>query len=130
VQVLQKSNGRLNVLVTNAGAMFAPEGRTAEGFEIQFGTNHLGKCRELSLRRAKADLSAHFYLFHLLKGAMRVAASPEFHSRVISVSSAAHRYGQIDFDDLDAKKKGYDPYLAYGQSKLANIHFANELDRR
>ncbi|KAI8963601.1 NAD(P)-binding protein [Daldinia sp. FL1419] len=113
-EFLRKSGNKLNVLINNAGIMACPQGKTKDGFELQFGTNHLG----------------HFYLFHLLKDALLASASPSFNSRVISVSSAAHRYGEIHFDDLNFEKIEYDPLKSYGQSKLANIYFANELDRR
>lgn len=77
------------------------------------------------------DLSSgHFYLFHLVKDALLASASPSFKSRVVSVSSAAHRRSTIQLDDLNFEHAEYDPLVAYGQSKLANIHFANELDRR
>lgn len=94
--------------------MATPEGTTQDGFETQFGTNHLG----------------HFLLFQLLKPALLAGVNPEFNSRVISVSSTGHRGGQINFGDYNMKKIGYTPFGAYGQSKLANIHFATELDRR
>ncbi|XXG98402.1 hypothetical protein Hte_004725 [Hypoxylon texense] len=94
--------------------MACPEGKTQDGFELHFGTNHLG----------------HFLLFHLLKDALLASASPSFNSRAISVSSSAHRAGSINFDDLMFEKAEYDPMAAYAQSKLANIHFANEIDRR
>ncbi|KAI2771290.1 NAD(P)-binding protein [Daldinia loculata] len=113
-EFLRKSDNKLNVLINNAGIMACPQGKTEDGFELQFGTNHLG----------------HFYLFHLVKDALLASASPSFNSRVISVSSAAHRYGEIHFDDLNFEKIEYTPLKAYGQSKLANIYFANELDRR
>ena len=69
-------------------------------------------------------------LFQLLKDALLASASPSFNSRVISVASAAHRSGTINFDDLNFEKTEYTPIGAYNQSKLANILFANELDRR
>ena len=65
-----------------------------------------------------------------MKDALISSSSPSFNSRVISVASAAHRLGEINLDDLHFEKREYDPQAAYGQSKLANIHFANELDRR
>jgi NAD(P)-dependent dehydrogenase (short-subunit alcohol dehydrogenase family) len=96
--------------------MACPQGKTEDGFELQFGTNHL----------------AHFLLFNLLKDALLASASPSFNSRVISVASAAHRRGAINFDDLNFEhpETEYTPLKAYDQSKLANILFANELDRR
>ncbi|TGO26392.1 hypothetical protein BPAE_0060g00070 [Botrytis paeoniae] len=113
---LQKSQ-QLNILINNAGVMAAPEGRTADGFETQFGTNHLG----------------HFLLFQLLKGALLSSSSPSFGSRVISVASSAHRKTGVHFGNYNFDKDPndtYEPWKAYGQSKTANIWFANELDRR
>jgi NAD(P)-dependent dehydrogenase (short-subunit alcohol dehydrogenase family) len=105
----------LNVLVNNAGVMACPEGKTVDGFETQFGTNHLG----------------HFLLFTLLKPALLAAATPEHPSRIISVSSTGHRNPKaLDFENLDFSKSPYHPVMAYGNSKLANIYFANELTRR
>ncbi|HYD49021.1 MAG TPA: oxidoreductase [Terriglobales bacterium] len=100
---------RLDVLVNNAGVMALPYCRTADGFEMQFGTNHLG----------------HFALTgHLLP---RLLATPG--SRVVNVSSTAHRIGKIDFDDLQGERR-YSKWPAYGQSKLANLLFTYELQRR
>ncbi|RGP74646.1 hypothetical protein FSPOR_1224 [Fusarium sporotrichioides] len=110
---LEKSD-RLNLLILNAGVMANPEGRTEDGFETQFGTNHLG----------------HFLLFQLLKPALLAASSPSFHSRVISLTSKAHRLGSVRFDDFNFEKEPYNPWLAYAQSKTANIYFAAELERR
>ncbi|KAI0475855.1 short-chain dehydrogenase [Xylariaceae sp. FL0804] len=113
-EFLRKSGGRLNVLINNAGVMACPQGRTEDGFELQFGTNHLG----------------HFYLFHLVRNALVASAGPSFNSRVISLTSAGHRYGSINFDDFNFERTKYDPATAYSQSKLANVYFINELDRR
>jgi NAD(P)-dependent dehydrogenase (short-subunit alcohol dehydrogenase family) len=100
---------KLDLLINNAGIMRTPPGRTADGFELQFGVNHLG----------------HFALTGLLLDL--IVHTPG--ARVVTVSSGGHRFGKIDFDNLDARK-GYDPGAAYGQSKLANLLFAYELDRR
>ncbi|KIW12421.1 hypothetical protein PV08_09698 [Exophiala spinifera] len=113
-EFLRQSEGKLNVLINNAGIMACPQGKTADGFELQFGTNHL----------------AHFYLFHQVKDALLASSTPSFNSRVISVASAAHRYGPLDFDDLNRERTEYVPIIDYGRSKLANIYFANELDRQ
>ncbi|KAI1359660.1 short chain dehydrogenase [Xylaria arbuscula] len=113
-EFLQRSGNRLNILINNAGVMACPQGKTQDGFETQFGTNHI----------------AHFLLFNLVKDAMISSATPAFNSRVVSVSSGAHRRGIINLDDLNFDHTEYTPLGAYDQSKLANILFANELDRR
>jgi NAD(P)-dependent dehydrogenase (short-subunit alcohol dehydrogenase family) len=99
----------LDVLINNAGVMALPRRTTADGFEMQFGTNHLG----------------HFALTGLLFPALLAAPAP----RVVTVSSTAHLIGRIRFDDLQGERR-YQRWLAYGQSKLANLLFALELDRR
>jgi NAD(P)-dependent dehydrogenase (short-subunit alcohol dehydrogenase family) len=99
----------LDLLVNNAGVMAPPRRLTKDGFESQFGTNHLG----------------HFALTGLLLG--RLLAAPE--PRVVTESSTAHRMGRINFDDLNGERR-YVRWLAYGQSKLANLMFAFELQRR
>ena len=98
--------GPLDVLVDNAGIMHVPAGRTADGFELQFGTNHLG----------------HFALTCLLL--------PHVTDRVVTVSSFLHRRGRIDLDDLNWERRRYSPEGAYAQSKLANLLFTLELQRR
>jgi NAD(P)-dependent dehydrogenase (short-subunit alcohol dehydrogenase family) len=98
--------GDLDLLINNAGVMIPPPTRTADGFELQFGTNHLG----------------HFALTNLLL--------PQVTGRVVTVSSTAHRTGTIDFDDLNWERKPYKAWAAYSQSKLANLLFTYELQRR
>lgn len=111
-EFLERSD-KLNIMVNNAGIMATPEGRTVDGHESQFGTNHL----------------AHFLLFQLLKDTLLKSATPEFGSRVVNVSSTGHRYSEVQFDNL--KLEGiYDPGKAYGQSKISNIYMANEIERR
>jgi NAD(P)-dependent dehydrogenase (short-subunit alcohol dehydrogenase family) len=100
---------RLDLLINNAGVMAAPYAKTADGFELQLGTNHLG----------------HFALTGLLLG--RLLATPR--ARVVTVSSTAHKFGSMRFDDLQSERS-YRRWAAYGQSKLANLLFALELDRR
>lgn len=100
---------RLDVLCNNAGVMALPYRKTADGFEMQFGTNHLG----------------HFALTGLLLELL--LATPG--ARVVNVSSGAHRMGRIRFDDLQWER-GYRKWAAYGQSKLANLLFTYELQRR
>ncbi|MET9020964.1 oxidoreductase [Actinopolymorpha sp. NPDC004070] len=99
----------LDLLINNAGIMALPRALTADGFEQQLGVNHLG----------------HFALTGLLFTALSAADEP----RVVTVSSQAHAMGTIDFDDLMAEHR-YGPWRAYGQSKLANLLFAFELQRR
>jgi NAD(P)-dependent dehydrogenase (short-subunit alcohol dehydrogenase family) len=100
---------RLDLLINNAGVMVPPYRKTADGFELQLGTNHLG----------------HFALSGLLLE--RLLATPG--ARVVTVSSTAHKFGRIDFDDLQSERS-YRRWRAYGQSKLANLLFMFELDRR
>ncbi|KAM5344046.1 hypothetical protein ACJ41O_012583 [Fusarium nematophilum] len=103
----------LNVLICNAGVMTPPEGRTRDGFETQFGTNHL----------------AHFLLFNLLRPSLLAGATPSFASRVVILSSVAHRFAEFNFDDINFDR-GYDALAAYGASKTANLWTANEIERR
>lgn len=98
--------GEIAVLVNNAGVMATPKSRTKDGFELQIGTNHLG----------------HFALTGLLLGRIT--------DRVVTMSSAAHRMGRIHLDDLNWDRRRYQRWQAYGQSKLANLLFTYELDRR
>jgi NAD(P)-dependent dehydrogenase (short-subunit alcohol dehydrogenase family) len=105
----RRGGAGLDLLVNNAGVMAPPRRETADGFELQIGTNHLG----------------HFALTGLLIGAMEDRED----ARVVTLTSGAHRMGHIAFDDLQAER-GYRRWRAYGQSKLANLLFALELDRR
>jgi len=100
---------RLDLLLNNAGVMAPPRTLTAQGFELQFGVNHLG----------------HYALTRLLLPLLRCSVSP----RVVQVTSGAQYFGQIDFDDLQGERR-YDRWKAYGQSKLANVLLAQELQRR
>jgi len=97
---------RIDVLINNAGVMAIPKSRTVDGFETQFGTNHLG----------------HFALTNLLL--------PHVTDRVVTVASGAHRGGKIRFDDPNWTTGRYDSWAAYSQSKLANLLFVLELQRR
>jgi NAD(P)-dependent dehydrogenase (short-subunit alcohol dehydrogenase family) len=99
-------DGGIDLLINNAGIMVPPLSQTTDGFEMQFGTNHLG----------------HFALTNLLL--------PHITGRVVTVSSTGHRVGAIDFDDLNWERKPYKAWRAYGQSKLANLLFTAELQRR
>ncbi|MDF2903525.1 MAG: short-chain dehydrogenase/reductase, partial [Bacillus sp. (in: firmicutes)] len=104
----QKYNS-IDLLINNAGVMIPPYSRTEEGFELQFGCNHLG----------------HFALTGLLLPLLEQGEHP----RVVTLSSIAHRNGVIDFNNLDGSK-GYKAMKFYSQSKLANLLFAKELDER
>ncbi|MBO0679360.1 SDR family NAD(P)-dependent oxidoreductase [Mycolicibacterium sp. S2-37] len=97
---------RVDVLVNNAGIMAVPYARTVDGFESQIGTNHLG----------------HFALTNLLL--------PKITDRVVTVSSFMHIFGRINIDDLNWKARPYSAWPAYGQSKLANLLFTSELQKR
>lgn len=103
------SFGQLDILINNAGIMAPPYAKTKDGFEMQFGSNHLG----------------HFTLTGLLLPLL--AKTPG--SRIVTISSRAHSRGSIDFDNLDGSK-GYQAKKFYNQSKLANLYFALELDKR
>jgi NAD(P)-dependent dehydrogenase (short-subunit alcohol dehydrogenase family) len=102
--------GPLHILVNNAGVMACPEAHTAEGWELQFATNHLG----------------HFGLATGLHGALAAAGG----ARVASVSSSAHLRSPVVFDDIHFRAREYEPWSAYGQSKTANVLFAVEATRR
>ena len=97
-----------DLVIANAGVMACPYGKTADGFETQFGTNHLG----------------HFVLVN------RIASLMKPGSRLVNLSSAGHRYSDVDLDDPNFERTPYDPWAAYGRSKTANILFAVEFDRR
>lgn len=101
----------VDVLINNAGVMACPFGHTADGFEMQFGTNHLG----------------HFVLTRLLTPALLAA---EAGARVVTLSSAAHGISNVDLEDPNFERTEYDPWLSYGRSKTANALFARELARR
>jgi NAD(P)-dependent dehydrogenase (short-subunit alcohol dehydrogenase family) len=100
----------LDVLLNNAGVMACPLGRTADGFETQFGTNHLG----------------HFLLTALLYPALQAGEQP----RVVTLSSGGHSRADVDLEDPNFERSEYSPWVAYGQAKTANALFARELARR
>ncbi len=103
------ADGRpFDLVICNAGVMATAYGRTADGFETQFGTNHLG----------------HFLLVNRIAPLMRAGA------RLVNVSSAGHRRADVDLDDPNFERTPYDPFVAYGRSKTANVLFAVEFDRR
>ena len=97
-----------DAVIANAGVMRTPFGHTADGFETQFGTNHLG----------------HFVLVN------RIASLIAPGGRLVNVASSGHRYADVDLDDPNFERTPYDPMVAYGRSKTANILFAVEFDRR
>jgi NAD(P)-dependent dehydrogenase (short-subunit alcohol dehydrogenase family) len=99
---------RFDIVIANAGVMATPFGRTADGFETQFGTNHLG----------------HFAFVN------RIAPLIRDGGRLVNLSSAGHRFSDVDLDDPHFEHAAYDPWIAYGRSKTANILFAVEFDRR
>jgi NAD(P)-dependent dehydrogenase (short-subunit alcohol dehydrogenase family) len=103
------ADGRpFDVIIANAGVMVPPFGHTADGFETQFGTNHLG----------------HFVLIN------RIAPLLKDGGRLVNLSSAGHRYSDVDLDDPNFEHTPYEPWIGYGRSKTANILFAVEFDRR
>jgi len=97
-----------DLIIANAGVMACPKGTTVDGFETQFGTNHLG----------------HFVLVN------RVASLLRRDSRLVNLSSAGHRYSDVDLDDPNFEHSPYSEFIAYGRSKTANVLFAVEFDRR
>lgn len=103
---VQQTEERLDILINNAGIMMCPQWNTDDGFEMQFGVNHLG----------------HFLLTNLLLDLLKKSTT----SRVVNVSSLAHETGKIHFDDVNLEKN-YDPLVSYKQSKLANVLFTREL---
>ncbi|KAF4922359.1 Retinol dehydrogenase 12 [Colletotrichum viniferum] len=112
---LAKSEGKLNILINNAGVIQHEKTKTVDGFESHFGTNHV----------------RHFLLFQLLRPALLASVTPEFHSRVVAVSSMAHRASEIRFHDFNFEEEGsFEQSVAYGHSKKANIYFSNEIERR
>jgi NAD(P)-dependent dehydrogenase (short-subunit alcohol dehydrogenase family) len=103
-------HSRLDLLINNAGVMMPPYSKTADGFELQFGTNHLG----------------HFALTGLLFDLIQNTPG----SRIVNVSSSAHQYGELNFADLNWENRPYKKMKAYGDSKIANIYFTYELQRK
>jgi len=105
-----KDYSRLDLLINNAGVMIPPYSKTANGFELQFGTNHLG----------------HFSLTaQLLKALLKTDKA-----RIVNVASSAHKVGNLNFDDLTWEKRSYTAWRAYGDSKISNLYFTYELDRK
>ncbi|KAF0319721.1 hypothetical protein GQ607_012972 [Colletotrichum asianum] len=105
---------KLNVLITNAGIMALAEStKTKDGFDEQFGVNHL----------------AHFTFTTLLLPTLIKSSTPQFNSRVVAITSSGHRFSPVRFDDYNFTKGEYNPWLAYGQSKTGNIWMSNYIDR-
>jgi NAD(P)-dependent dehydrogenase (short-subunit alcohol dehydrogenase family) len=103
------ADGRpFDLVISNAGVMATPFGHTTDGFETQFGTNHLG----------------HFVFVNRIAPLLRAGA------RLVNLSSLGHRYSDVDIDDPNFERTPYDPWVSYGRSKTANILFAVEFDRR
>jgi NAD(P)-dependent dehydrogenase (short-subunit alcohol dehydrogenase family) len=105
---LLRAGKRFDVVIANAGVMATPFGHTADGFETQFGTNHLG----------------HFVFVN------RISPLISEGGRLINLSSAGHRYSNVDLQDPNFERTPYEPFVAYGRSKTANILFAVAFDRR
>jgi NAD(P)-dependent dehydrogenase (short-subunit alcohol dehydrogenase family) len=104
----------IDMLINNAGVMFTPQNTTTDGFEYQFGINHLG----------------HFALTTALLPQLRAAAARSGEARVVTVSSEAHQAWGLDISDINFEHRPYDTFLAYGQSKSANVLMTVELHRR
>ncbi|MCP5050333.1 MAG: SDR family NAD(P)-dependent oxidoreductase [bacterium] len=98
---LKKDHSKLDLLINNAGVMMPPYSKTSDGFELQFGTNHLG----------------HFALTGLLLDVIKNTPG----ARIVNVSSSAHKAGKLDFDDLNWENRKYSPWKSYGASKIANL---------
>jgi NAD(P)-dependent dehydrogenase (short-subunit alcohol dehydrogenase family) len=109
-RTFKQEYSRLDLLINNAGVMVPPHSQTADGFELQMGTNHIG----------------HFALTGLLIDLLKQTPG----SRVLNVSSLAHKMGRLDFDDLDWQKRKYKKWQAYGDSKIANLYFTYALQKR
>ena len=105
---LNAKGEKFDLVIANAGVMATPQGETADGFETQFGTNHLG----------------HFVFVNRIAGLIKDGG------RLVNLSSAGHRYSDVDLDDPNFERTPYIPFIAYGRSKTANILFAVEFDRR
>ena len=109
VDAVKKQFSRLDLLINNAGVMIPPYSKTKDGFELQFGTNHLG----------------HFALTGLLINLINKTSE----SRIVNVSSNAHKYGNLNFNDLNWERRKYKAWKAYGDSKISNLYFTYELKR-
>ena len=109
-EAFKKNYSHLDLLINNAGVMIPPYSKTTDGFELQFGTNHLG----------------HF----ALTGQLLEILINTKGARIVNVSSSAHKWGNISFEDLTWEKRKYAPWKAYSDSKIANLYFTNELNKK
>lgn len=110
VKTFKDKFSKLDLLINNAGVMIPPYSKTEDGFELQFGTNHLG----------------HFALTGLLLDVIKATVN----SRIVNLSSGAHKFGNLNFDDLNWKERKYSAFKAYGDSKISNLYFTYELKRK
>ena len=110
VDEFKSKYNKLDLLINNAGVMIPPYTKTKDGFELQFGTNHLG----------------HFALTLQLLDVIEKTPN----ARIVNVSSGAHKYGKINFNDLNWEERGYKAWKAYGDSKIANLYFTKELAKK
>jgi NAD(P)-dependent dehydrogenase (short-subunit alcohol dehydrogenase family) len=108
-----RESDRLNILIANAGVMMTRKEHTKDGFELQFGVNHL----------------SHFLLTSLVTPALLKASTPSFQSRVVILSSTGHKFSSVNFEDINFDSE-FNAMSAYGQSKTANLWTANEIERR
>jgi len=109
-EMFKSAYAQLDLLINNAGVMIPPYSKTADGFELQFGTNHLG----------------HF----ALTGQLLELLMDTKNARIVNVASGAHNTGKLDFDDLQWEKRSYSSWRAYGDSKIANLYFTYELNKK
>lgn len=109
-KIFKEKFNKLDLLINNAGVMMPPYGKTKDGFELQFGTNHLG----------------HFALTGLLIDLLKKTEG----SRIVNLASNAHKFGNLNFNDLNWEKRKYKSWNAYGDSKISNLYFTYELKRK
>ncbi len=109
-ETFKNEYARLDLLINNAGVMIPPYSKTADGFELQFGTNHLG------------HFALTAQLFEVLLGTKD--------ARIVNVASGAHNVGNLDFDDLNWENRSYSSWRAYGDSKIANLYFTYQLNKK